>query len=481
MKQSKLFIYLESLSSREKEKFRQFVNSPYLNQHQKTRELMEIAFQQSEPGALQLTPTKIFKILHPEVPFSEQKLHNYLSSLKKLFLRFLALEAFDRQPFLEDLLVLEEANRRKLFDLFNNRAKQLEKDLEASPVRDEPFHQAAFRLNVQLGYHSGNFGRRAKTNPTLQKMMDHLDQAYLIEKLRHACHLTAHSILLNVQYDMAFLPHILEVLKNNPEKYSAEPSIAAYYTILGTLGQENDESHYLHLKRLLAERFDELSHTAQIDLYRFANNYCIRKLNSGNNAYLEELFDLYKQGLEKGLLLDNGFISEWDYKNIATLGCSLKSFEWTENFLEAFREKLPENCRENAYAFNLANLFYHKKMYGKVRTTLLKVQFTDVKYHLNTAFLLLRTYFEERDTEALFNLLDTLRIYILRNRQITTEEKKGYNNFLTFARKLINYRLEDGLYQSKLAAPEKIKILRAKIENTPNITHKNWLLEQCQA
>ena len=481
MKQSKLFVYLESLSSREKERFRQFVHSPYLNQHQKTRELLEIALQQAESDARQYTPQKIFKILHPDESFSEQKLHNYLSSLKKLFLRFLALEAFDRQPFLEDLLVLEEANRRNLFDLFNNRVKQLEKNLEASPFRDEPYHQTAYRLNVQLGYHSGNFGRRAKTSAILQKMMDHLDKAHLIEKLRHACHLTAHSILLNVQYDMSFLPHILDILQNNPEKYTSDPSIDAYYTILGTLGQENDESHYLHLKQLLAERFEELPPTTQIDLYRFANNYCIRKLNTGNNGYLEQLFDLYKQGLDKGLLIDNGFISEWDYKNIATLGCSLKAFEWTENFLEAFRDKLPENCRENAHAFNLANLFYHKKMYDKVRTTLLKVQFTDVKYHLNTAFLLLRTYFEESDTEALFNLLDTLRIYILRNRQITTEEKKGYNNFLNFARKLINYRLEDGLYQSKTSVPEKIKALRSKIENAGNVTHKNWLLEQCQA
>lgn len=480
MKQSKLFVYLESFSSREQEKFRQFVLSPYINQHLKTRELLEIALEQSRDGAHQYSPREIFKILHPDEPFSEQKLHNYLSSLKKLFLKFLAYEAFERQNYMEDLLVLEEANRRNLFDLFGNRVKQLEKQLEASPFRDEQYSYALYRINVQLGYHTGTFGRRAKTNVTLQKMMDHLDRFYLIEKLRHACHLTAHSILLNVQYDLGFLPHILEVIEKKPERYTADPTIDAYYTILHTLRYEREESYYLHLKSLLSKHFDELSSNAQIDLYRFANNYCIRKLNTGNNAYQEELFDLFKQALEKGLLLENGFISEWDYKNISTLGCSLKAFEWTEIFLEDFKDKLPDNCRENAYTFNLANLYYHKKMFGKVRETLLKVQFTDVKYHLNTAFLLLRTYFAEDDTEALYNLLDTLRIYILRNRQITTDEKKGYNNFLNFARKLVNYRSQDGIYYTRQPMSEKITALRTKIENTPNVTHKNWLLEQCR-
>lgn len=481
MKQHKLFVYLESFTPREQEKFRQFVFSPYINQHQKTQELLEIALQQSRDGARQYSPQEIFKILHPDEPFAEQKLHNYLSSLKKLFLRFLAYEAFEHQTYMEDLLVLEEANRRNLFDLFGSRVKQLEKQLDTSPFRDEQYNYAAYRLNVHLGYHAGTFGRRAKTHQTLQKMMDHLDRFYLIEKLRHACHLTAHSILLNVQYDLGFLPQILQGIEMKPEKYITDPTIDAYYTILHTLRYEHEESYYLHLKSLLAERFDELSSVAQIDLYRFANNYCIRKLNAGNNAYQEELFALFKQALGKGLLLENGFISEWDYKNISTLGCSLKAFEWTEIFLEAFKDKLPDNCRENAYTFNLANLFYHKKMFGKVRETLLKVQFTDVKYHLNTAFLLLRTYFAEDDTEALYNLLDTLRIYILRNRQITTDEKKGYSNFLNFARKLVNYRSEDGVYYGREPIAEKITALRIKIENTPNVTHKNWLLEQCRA
>lgn len=480
MKQSKLFKYLEALTPREREKFRQLVFSPYINQHQKTQELLDIALKGLEDDDETLTSEQVFERLSPEEPYSEQKLHNHLSSLKKLFLRYLAFEALEQQPFLEDLLVLEEANRRNYFDLFINRAKHLEKQLETAPSKDEHYQHVSFRLNVLLGYHSGTFGHRGKTSATLQKMMDHLDRYYLVEKLRHACHLTAHSILLNVQYDLAFLAPILETLQKNPAKYTNDPVIDVYYTILQTLRDEQEEGHYLHLKTLLSERFEALSPNTQIDLYRFANNYCIRKLNTGNNAYLQELFSLYKQGLNRELLLEHGYISEWDYKNIATLGCSLKEFEWTENFLETFREKLPANRRENAYTFNLGNLYFHKKMYDQVRTTLLRVQFTDVKYHLNTSFLLLRTYFAEGDTEALYNLLDTLRIYILRNRQITTEEKKGYQNFLNFAKKLVNYKLQGPLY-SKQPLQEKMAALRQKIEHSPNVTHKNWLLEQCQA
>jgi hypothetical protein len=270
------------------------------------------------------------------------------------------------------------------------------------------------------------------------------------------------------------MAHIAE----EPGKYIIDDDLDAYYTILLSLQDEQNEQHYLHMKSLLRERFQHLSPGAVADLYGFANNYCIRQINTGKSTYQHELFELYQQGLERGLLLVNGYLSEWDYKNIATLGCSLKAFEWTEQFLEQFQAKLPPNRRENAYNYNLANLYYNKRLYDKVLSTLFRVQFTDVKYHLNTTFLLLRTYYAKGDTEALFSLMDTFRVYILRNRQITTAEKKGYTNFLGLAKKLVKTKLQAPLY-SKTSQEEQLAALRKRIEETDNVINRYWLLEQC--
>jgi hypothetical protein len=108
------------------------------------------------------------------------------------------------------------------------------------------------------------------------------------------------------------------------------------------------------------------------------------------------------------------------------------------------------------------------------------VQFTDVKYHLNTTFLQLRTYYAMRDTEALLSLIETFRIYVIRNRKMTTEEKRGYNNFLRFAKKLALLKHNSTTF-SKKALKEKLGDLLKKIESTENVINRYWLVEECQA
>ena len=101
MKESKLFKYIAALSGKDQEKFRQFVVSPYINQHQKTQELLDFALRRISAGKEPLAPEKLFAKLFPGEPFEEQKLHNLLSGLKKLLLRFLALEELENKPFQE--------------------------------------------------------------------------------------------------------------------------------------------------------------------------------------------------------------------------------------------------------------------------------------------------------------------------------------------------------------------------------------------
>lgn len=478
MKNSKIITYISDLTLRDRDRFLHFVYSPYINQHQKTRELLDVLLKHLDKGTQEVNMERLFGKLFPGDVFEEQKLHNLFSGLKKLYLRFLALEELELNPLAEELLVLESCNRKNFFDLLVARSRLLDKKLDEYPVHDNSYHYTRYRMRVMLGYHAGTFGDRAKTSDTFQEMMDHLDRYYLAEKLRHACHLLAHSMLLNLRYDFGMLPMLVDTIAENPEKYTTDADIEAYYTIWMSLQKEDQEGYYLHMKNILRDRFDALSKNAQTDLYGFANNYCIRQINAGNSSYQDELFELYKQGLERELLLINGHLSEWDYKNIATLGCSLKAFEWTEHFLETFQTKLPANRRENAYNYNLANLYYNKRQYDKVLSTLFRVQFTDVKYHLNTTFLLLRTYYAKGDVEALFSLIDTFRVYILRNRQIAATEKKGYTNFLGFAKQLVKIKLQGPVYQ-RVSIDAQLVVLRKRIEETENVINKYWLLEQC--
>ncbi len=477
MEQSRLVKYIGALSSRDKEQFRRFVESPYFNQHEKTIHLLQIILSFLERSGRTLSREKVFKKLFPGEAYEEQRLHDLMSNLKKLFQRFLAVQHLENNPFREELFTLEKAFETHQFELLQSRGRQLDRSLGKHPFHDEHFNLIQYRLNSLLGYYDTNYVDRSHS-ANLQKMLNYLDRFYLTSKLRNCCHLQTNMMLMNTHFNFYFLEEILEHVRNNLDLYQDTPAIEIYYTILMSMLDENNPGHYNRLKEMMASRTDELSAETGRDLYHFSYNYCIRQINFGNSLYQRELFQLYRQGLKNDLLLDNGILNEWTYKNIVTLGCSLKEFGWTEKFIEGFREKLPNNQRENAYKYNLANLYYNKKMYHEAQSTLLHVQFTDVKYHLSSNFLLLRSYYALGDTEALLSLIETFRIYVMRNRKMTVDQKRGYTNFLRFARRLVSLKHQAYTYSRKELS-DKLSALAKNIQETENVINRGWLLEEC--
>ncbi len=479
MEQSKIVQHLKDLSSKERDRFRSFVNSPYFNQHEATIELLDLVISHvSGSNGVSLERKVVFRKLFPGQEYDEQQLHNVLSYLKKLYHKFLAFRHFEEEELQEQLYTVEQAYAFNQHDLLSNRSKQLEKKLEKYPFRNSEYFHINYRFHNLLGFYSGNYVDRARTD-TFQDMLDNLDKYYIIEKLRNCCHLTANSMLMNTHYEYGLFEELLMFLENNWESFRKERAIVLYYSILMSLRDEDNPAHYEKLKELLNHELKHFSRQEINDLYGFSYNYCIRQINLGNSDYQRELFELYQEGLKKELLINNGVLSEWDYKNVVTLGCKLQEFAWTERFINAYKEKLPASKRENAYKYNLANLFYNKKQYNEAQETLLQVQFTDVKYHLNTTFLLLRTYYAMEDTEALLSLIDTFRVYVIRNRKMTTDQKKGYTNFLRFAKKLVLLKHHSTTFTKK-SLKEKVDNLSQKIEQTSNVINKYWLLEECQ-
>jgi hypothetical protein len=477
MNQSRLVKYIHQLSKKEQDRFLLFVRSPYFNQHEKTTQLLRIILKYADkPSSPKLEKEAIHARLFPKQAYDEQQIHNLMSYLMKLYHRFIAIGHLEEQDFQEQLFTLEASYKSHQFDLLRNRSKQLHKELDRHPYKNSSYYYTEYRLNYLLGYYNAEYEDRSNS-VNLQQMIDSLDKYYIAEKLENCCHITANMMMMNTQFDIRFLKELLDYIRENWELYQQEPSIELYYTILMSLQEGHNPEHYRHLKEILDDRIDQLTPKEGYDLYRFAYNHCIMRINQGDSAYQIELFQLYKKGLQNGLLYKNGLLSEWDYKNITTLGCSLKEFEWTEHFIQSNKDFLPSHRQDNAYNYNLANLYYNKKMYEDALSALLLVQFTDVKYHLNTTFLLLRTYYALKDTEALLSLIETFRIYVMRNRKMTTDQKRGYTNFLRFAKKLVLLKHQSATY-SKKTLTDKLDNLRAKINSTDNVINRYWLLEE---
>lgn len=477
MEESRLIRQISDLDQRERERFHQFVNSPYFNQHKNTSRLLDLILKQLKHNRPMLSREQVFAKLFPGEDYREQAVFDLMSYLLKLYYSFIAQEEFQRQEGTSELLSLEFAFNTNRFALLKNRIRRLRASLDEQPVRNASYYWKKYRFYHAMGYYRGQYENRASAEE-FQQMLDGLDHYYLVEKLRNACHLTANMMIVNTHYDFAFLDAILDyVARELNGKLAREKSIQLYYTILFTMRQPDNADHYRRLRRLLDQELDFFAPSEQSDLFKFANNYCIIRINKGDDAYRRELFELYKLGLTSGLMLNNGVIEEWQYKNITSLGCAEREYEWTEDFLERYRGNLPPNKQENAYTFNKANFYFHRKMYDEAEDLLINVQFSDVVYHLSATLLRVRIYYEKQDTETLLNLLETFRLYIIRNRNISVNDKKSYTNFLRFAKKVALLRHQIHAL-GRRAINEQLQLLHEKIKTVEPMAGKDWLLRE---
>lgn len=479
MSQSKIINYIQQLPTKQKERLRLFVESPYFNQHKKTKLLLKLILDEKKCQSDQIDRSFLFKKLFPKEPqYDEQKLFNVMSYLNRLFQKFIAHELIEENEVQEKLLVLEGARERGMWGFVDNRAKSLEKILNKNANIDSNHYYSTFKL-----YFTQNFERRdgleKKEQVLMQKMLDNFDKYYLAEKLRLAVTLYSDMMAKNVEFEFSNLEDLLEFIQKNWSKFEEELYIKLYYTIFMSQREKNPK-FYEDLKFMLAEQLDELKFEDQQTLFKATNNYCIKNINLGENIdhYREELFQLYQQGLDKKLLLKNNTLSEWEYKNIITLGSVTGKVEWTEKFIEDYKKYLPANKRENAYTYNKAAFYFHQEDFEQVQKLLISVQFTDVKYHINATLLLLRTYYKTMDTEALHSLIETFRIFIMRNKEIQTTQKKGYTNFLRFKKRLVNIKYNKKTYSQK-DYHEKLDKLRMTIKNTEPVMNEYWLLKEC--
>ncbi|MEM9260946.1 MAG: hypothetical protein AAGA62_14960, partial [Bacteroidota bacterium] len=215
----------------------------------------------------------------------------------------------------------------------------------------------------------------------------------------------------------------------------------------------------------------------QKDVFGFATNYCIQRIMSGFANYRMELLSLYRRGIDTEIIYNKGLISEWDYKNIATIGRVTKEVDWTAEFIENHRERLPEDKRENAYALNKAVFLYNLKRLDEAANLLRNVADSDVKYHLARVLLQVQIAYDQEDQEYALNLLETFRLYVARNKNISVKDKKSYTNYVRFTKQLVNLKhqrlfMDRALYQKRLAN------LHQTVQETSLLVGRQWLIRE---
>lgn len=393
-------------------------------------------------------------------------LNNYLLEAVE---RFLAYSIWEEETHLRHRQTITALRRMKLEDFTDNMGRYARRRLESSPHRGAAFYHADYDLRHESFLASQQQGRAKNFN--LQEMSDAQDIAFIAERLRTGCLVASHQAVARQHYDNGLLAPLLQFLEGH--RYLEIPVIGGYYhgyfAMTGGAGEET-ESHFHHLKNILAAHGELFSPAEVQDLYLMAINFCIRRFNQANQTYIKDAFDLYRSGLRQGALLENGTLSRWTYNNIALTALHLKEFEWAAVFLNEYAPLVPKAHREGAFHLNMARYHYERRDLREAMQHLLHREHDDVLHNLAAKALLSRIYWELAEEEPLYNQLDSIHIY-LRRQKLLGYHRDIYMAFVRVMRKLLKSNRNDRAVLAKL---------REEIVVIPALAEREWLLRQLE-
>jgi hypothetical protein len=232
-------------------------------------------------------------------------------------------------------------------------------------------------------------------------------------------------------------------------------------------GQPNKE-HFEKVHQSLRDAQGQFTERELGDICRICLNYCIRRANQGDSFYAEEGLELYRLGIEQGYLLTEGHLPYHTYINAAAFGISLGKYDWTERFIEDYKNKVAREHRQNAHIFCLARLRYAQGNYREAMPLLAEFS-TDYPYHFLIAKkMLCKIFYEEDDIGPLESLLASIRAYLQRHEMDKAIKEQHFKLFIDLMSRLVNLTPRDVKAKAKLLAA---------VEKLPLAADKEWFLK----
>lgn len=475
MRDRKVVMGLMSLTVYELNSFGKYVHSPYFNVNQNINQYFNIIEHAIKNGLVdQLNPNEIWGQIFPSLPYHNQKFLKLNSDLLNLLENFLAQKEYEASEILQANFKLEGAKKRNITKLYNGIIGELER-LRLNDINQSvEFYYNKYLIernlfNLKTENEKKNEKIEISTELNIKDISDQLEYFYIAEKLRLYCTLLSWKKMYKLDIELGNMSYILD--KAQEHQYFKIPAIKIYYLMYLTYEYGDDIKNYENLKHEINTFGHKFPENERWEIYSTAISYCINRVNKGDLTFQQETFLLYKEVIENNLLTKDETISQTTYRNIVFFALRVEEFSWAENFIYEYAKYVDEKYRNNAVEFSLARLEFYRKKYSKVIEHLYKVTYEDVWYNINAKTILLASYFELDELDALESLLQSFKMFINREKSLSSDRKTHYLNLVKFTHQLIKIHPKDKV---------KLEKLKTEIEETKGVVSKPWLLEKVE-
>lgn len=465
MDNSHLIVVLRTFSKKELRELQKWLESPIHNQRDDALLLLHyLTSNDTLDREKQLKKEKIYAKIFPKEVFDDAKLRQTMHFLLRAVEEYLVFQEFQENITYNKVLLAGVYRKRKLEKPFHKAIRHAEEVQEDFSYRNEEFLRNEFLIQQERNIFQS--GRERTTKMNFQEMSDALDCSYFASKLTQSCAMLAHQAVYKTPYDIGLVDEVMEHVET--KNLFHIPAIAVYYYIYRMLTEHENPAYFENLLAQLKIKGHFFPDAELQGIYLHAINYCIRKINSGNESYVRKAFELYQQGLEKKVLIMNKTIDPYLFRNVAAIGLRLKEYDWVDYFIHNYKDYLEAQHQENFFQFNLARLRFEQKDYAAAMTLLAQTDFDDILIQLNAKTMLSKIYYELDETDALESLLESMRTYLNR-KEVIGYHRSNYNNIIRYTKKLVRMNPYNKVQKDKL---------RQEIATANPLTERDWLLKQ---
>ncbi|MEP7320791.1 MAG: hypothetical protein ABI761_02690 [Saprospiraceae bacterium] len=471
MKELKFIKVLTQIPKSELPKIEKFLASPYCNSNTLLFKLFELVLPQIKSGKELITDKEeLWSKLIPNIKFNDLKWRKLCNEFLILLQKYFVFEQLSRNDLASGNLLLEFIYEQRIEALYKSSTTHLQDEMDKHKNLSSEFHLQRFQFEKNL-YNIQDYEINLESRSNIETIHKHLDLFYISEKTKQLVNTASRRQFVNLPIEIKLEKQIIDIVEKND--FLAFPEIDVYYRIYKLKQEKYSNKAYEELKEKLNNHLIKFSQIDGVEILKEVINFCSYQYNRGQHNLGLEALQWYKYGLKFDLIFPSNKFNPGDFLNIVILGIRTKEFTWTENFIEDYQKIIPEDQKLTLVTFSLARLYFNQHKFELVIEKLRNVEFGELTYNLDSKVLLLATYFEVEEWQAMGSLADSFRTFLNRHeKDIAAAKKLRYSNFIKYIKKLSRVK-----YQDK---PAKQRLL-TEIQESEGIVNQGWLIEKAIA
>lgn len=471
----KLFRILGCLTKRELTQFKDYVSCGYVNTKGhlsiliKNLCLLYPRFPESEKNL-----EGLYKKAFPDQAYNRPALNSAFFELSKLAEQFLVTITIQNDSLQYKKLLAQSLQKRGALDLCRKAMDDYKDELEAPGLYDMHYYKA------MMEWHDNSFFYLTpnKLDPDLESpklMVENLDLFYVMARMRYEIEWSVRRGVLKTGENT---PEISEIIKTwMQESFGPKNKVVNIYGYLLSLyegGQFAFPDDPASITQSFKEDIQLFSAEEQGVIFQRLINYLVRGSGNRKPGYAQELFLLYKFGLEHQLLFNESqHLSAVAYLNIVNVAIMTNNTNYLEEFFTTYTNKLPRNERRETekigfvfYEFALRNW---QKAYELSREVKPSSPLTRLRIGGVNLRCLYEMYLEDPTYANVLNAqLESFRHFIAKEKTFTDSNTTPYKNLMYFMRQLIKRK------------PNNREAFASALESRPNTLYKEWVIEKIE-